>query len=207
MGKIIFNPWVGENYNSSSLFKGKKLVILGESHYGYHECNDEDKFSATKNVIDEYLKGDSLYDGRIFTSLCKICLGKDHLEKEDKIQFFNSIVFYNYLQESVGEPGDRPTDEQWKQSQSAFLEILEMYKPDYLLVLGKELWFKLPEGGGKLEDSPFEYSWIYPLSNGHKVLATYVYHPSRYPAGYGERDSYKIFRELIHMELLSSSEG
>jgi hypothetical protein len=197
MSNIVFCPWVGKDYYSSELFSGKKLMVLGESHYGYENYHHKNKCFATINVINEYLNGTSEYDGRIFTALCKICLGKEHLDSEDKHRFFDSIVFYNYLQESLGGPGDRPTSEQWKQSQPAFLEILEQYKPDCLLVLGKALWFQLPDGEGSIKDSPFKYSWIYPLSGGHKVLATFIYHPSRYPAGYGGRNSKMIFCELI----------
>ena len=68
MSNINFKPWIGKNYFING-YKGKRILVLGESHYCMNElskggrcypiCKKEnmrnDCFSQTEDVLDYYL--------------------------------------------------------------------------------------------------------------------------------------------------------
>jgi ABC-type Fe3+-hydroxamate transport system substrate-binding protein len=71
--------------------------------------------------------------------------GDDYLSDEKRREFWDSVAFYNYVQEYAGEsPDGTVTDEMWSKAKEPFLEVLEELKPDALLVLGKKLSKNLP---------------------------------------------------------------
>ena len=110
MKNVNFRPWVGKDYFSKG-YKGKRILVLGESHY----CNEqmeggrcypicskekmrEDCFSQTEDVISDFV---FYYSGNRYeqTFLCfeRAVAGKE-LTQEEREEFWQSIVFYNYLQ-------------------------------------------------------------------------------------------------------------
>jgi hypothetical protein len=188
-----YRPWVGKNYNKSNVF-GTKLLILGESHYGYDKMDDGEPevLNATNTLIVNQLNN---IRERFLTNLFNIC----NTGKITEQKFWDSVVFYNYIQlkDKLMGPGQRPTQNQWKDSEELFISTIKKYQPDKILVLGKELWFKLPDAGGV--DGPYKYTWCYSVSKTKNALATYVYHPSRYSNGLGARDSRKEFVRLLKM--------
>ena len=187
-----FLPWVGDNYNSQK----KKLMIVGESHYGYKNVKNWSR--ATIDVVNNYLGDKNIGDNqwkRIFTSLAKICNNKDEISKEDRMNFWKSIVYYNYIPESLGKPGDRPTVKLFQNGINPFKKVLNEYKPDYVLVCGRQLWFNIPEEFG--EKGPEDYFWYFPFGNDKKAISTYIYHPSRYPQGRSNRISKEIYKKLL----------
>lgn len=187
-----FLPWEGKNYKSDK----KRLMILGESHYGYKGVKDWT--GATKDVVRDYLNNinkENNYWKRFFTSLTKICLNtRDKISSVDKNNFWNSIIYYNYITESLGKPGDRPTPKQFVDGVQAFEKVLNEYKPNYILVCGRQLWFGIPEEFG--EKGPEDYFWYFPIGNGKRAISSYIYHPSRNPSGYKGRDSREIYKKL-----------
>jgi hypothetical protein len=180
-----FLPWVGENYNSQQ----KKIMILGESHY----WDDEFWDGETKFVVEDYLKKKEL---RFFTSLTKICLDKTKLTREEKNDFWHSVLFYNYIPENLGKQGDRPSKEQFQKGFEPFKKILNEYKPNYILVCGKQLWDNIPPEFGEEEGQKY-YFWWFPIEGGKKAMAACIYHPSRYPKGYGNMNPREIFKKLL----------
>ena len=105
MDNVIFKPWIGSLYNSNGL-NGKKILVLGESHY-CGDCDNCKSFiekycSFTTWVISNYL--DYKY-GKVkfarsmntFTRFTNIFHGK-YCNKEIIKSFWNSILFYNYVQ-------------------------------------------------------------------------------------------------------------
>jgi hypothetical protein len=64
---------------------------------------------------------------------------------EARRNFWSTAVFYNYVQEDVGaNPRIRPTAEMWRKAEPALEEVLIEHEPGFVLVLGSELWAKLP---------------------------------------------------------------
>jgi len=113
MENVNFRPWIGKKYNTTG-YEGKRILVLGESHYCGNElgegkrcfplCKKEnmlpDCFSQTEDVIKWYL---SEYTGEPFqrTFVCfeRAVVGRE-LSQEEREEFWQSIMFYNYIQYS-----------------------------------------------------------------------------------------------------------
>ena len=195
MSEINFRPWVGKNYLSDG-YKGKHILVLGESHYCEKEleqggrccpfCKKEnmkdDCFSQTADVIDSFVYD---YSGESYhqTFLCfeRAVLGKELTQKERE-DFWQGVIFYNYIQYSQSGPRTAPQPEHWEKSEFAFKELLQEYLPDYIIVWGVRLYEGLPGWDGEhslLQISENDYAdvWIYNV-NGKRIPALKVYHPS-----------------------------
>ena len=194
MSNINFKPWVGKNYQSGG-FRGKKILVLGESHYCvtplkkggkcYPLCKKH-KMNSSCNDFTEDVMNDILYhyDGEPYmqTFLCfeRAVLGKE-LNQKEREDFWKSVIFYNYIQYALSGPGIKPQDEYWKQSESAFKEILEVYMPDYIIVWGSRLYNGLPDWDGEgsilaIDDNNKTDIWTYTIK-GKRVPAMKVFHP------------------------------
>lgn len=64
-------------------------------------------------------------------------------------------------------------------AQGAFLEVIEHYRPDLVLVWGHDrLYDYLPNAGHQGADCCGVETWIYPLRDGHEVRVLPVQHPA-----------------------------
>src|SRR6266478_2421464 len=148
--QVRFVPWVGSSYDSG--LKGAKTLILGESHY------QKDGKAYSRNLNIELISGQAnktgIYLGRypFWTKIIKLVSPSD----TDPHRFWNSVAYYNYIQEFVGLVArERPTGIMWKDAQKPFYEVLSLLKPDFILALGTNLWNSLPcdycsDAGGEL---------------------------------------------------------
>lgn len=90
------------------------------------------------------------------------------------------------------------TTEQYKDASEPFFSVLEQYQPDLLIVWGVRLWDNMPwehwKDGVQMKVDDFEISnGFYELSNGKKVRAVCVYHPS---SGYSWDYWYKVISQF-----------
>jgi hypothetical protein len=136
-----FDPWVGEKYEEG-IRNGVRLLVLGESHYG---TSGDDDAAFTQHVVENFGKEKR---HAFFTKTAKLVLGMgtgEHLSDEKRRRFWDSVAFYNYVQEYAGEtPDGNVTGEMWERAKEPFLDVLGQLDPDALLVLGKQLGSKLP---------------------------------------------------------------
>lgn len=181
MGKISYKPWVGKNYSTG--FRGKKVLVLGESHYDEPGTINE---GLTQWVIHDiaYNPGGQAYRAT-FTCFERAMMGR-HLTQKEREEFWESVIFYNYLQFPTEGPRSVPKPEHWSESADAFVELLEMFMPDLIIVWGVRLFNSLPDLGGKwgvvkLEDGDTADCWIYPIK-GKEIPALKIHHPSA-PSG------------------------
>lgn len=200
--KVKFHPWVGNNYKNED----KRLLILGESHYGVKEseCTDDDKKKFTNTLIKNYCLGD--YKGRskrYWTNIMQSVKGKLHNEI-DKTEFWSEVSFYNYIQKFVGEtPKTAPTPEMWKEAEEPFFEVLEFLQPKHILVLSKRLWqqmtfqnsYPLPD---ILTNGIIRDVWAYKLENNSaKAITTWLYHPSY---RFNRSNDHLIVKKLLELK-------
>lgn len=181
MGRINYKPWVGKNYSIG--FKDKKILVLGESHYDESETINSD---LTRWVINDivYNPGGQTYRAT-FTCFERAMVGRPMTQKERE-EFWESVIFYNYLQFPTEGPRSIPKPEYWSESADAFVELLETYMPDLIIVWGARLYNALPDLGVKggilkLENGDTTDYWIYPIK-GKEILALKIHHPSA-PSG------------------------
>lgn len=186
---VTFHPWIGKDYESGGCFK-KRILVLGESHYcspsvREQYCKQCSGCPKTCNGITEYTQDivhESGYAGgakRTFTKFFNVFTPPGCAIKDAR----DSICFYNYVQESLGGPRHSPTEDQFKNSEPAFFEVLDKLAPEFLLVWGHRLWDNMPPTSYHEEDFKINgvlpyYEGYYQLENGNKVDVLAIYHPS-----------------------------
>lgn len=193
MSHINFKPWVGKNYDAG-LFNGKKVLILGESHFCQLERGSEGRCSqiCSKELMDEKCTNQTIdviddiknqvWLSRTFTNFERTIFGKVP-EQNEREFFWDSVIFYNYLQYSQSGP-TRPleqNEEAYKDSEIAFKELLETYMPDYIIAWGMRLYDIAPNWGGEpskidIVDNGEANVWTYTIK-GKRIPVLFIYHP------------------------------
>lgn len=87
------------------------------------------------------------------------------------------------MQSPISGPRKEPTRQEFADSEAAFFEVLETYRPDGVLVWGKRLYDNLPKRGRQhddliLPDGDSIETWAYDLRDGHTVRLLPITHPS-----------------------------
>lgn len=165
--EIGFLPWEGDKYgngilgydnNNSILYgktlnQGKKIMVLGESHYCANPETEATK-DITIKVIEDLLDPLSEHEGykNTYTKFAKSFIGNLQYNQQNKEDFWQHILFYNYVQSPITGTRIAPSDSQFKESEKAFFEILSKYQPDLVIVWGKRLYTNLPQSGKQLAD-------------------------------------------------------
>lgn len=200
---LFFQPWVGSHYSSGGIF-GKRIMALGESHHCdetctecglllRHECNQ-----FTTDVIKSYLDQNNKREGWMSTFLkFERSLVNHKTTPEESKRIWNSILFYNYLQVAMKNSRQAGISKQYQDAANPFFSVLEQYKPELLIVWGVRLWNALPverweAGPQKIVEGYKVPNGYYLLSNGDRVRAICVYHPS---AGYSWDYWYRVIME------------
>lgn len=192
MEKSFFKPWIGENYSTSGI-AGKKILILGESHIcglGCGDCGNIDSHPEcrdfTNNAIKYFLdywtgKGESNTWMRTYTKFGNVFFNK-YLSVDETVMFWNSIIFYNYVQFSTDKARVSPLKEEFEKSSKSFFEILKTYEPDLVIVWGKRLWQNLPSNGEfgdeVVVDNIKRGAFYYYTIDQNKTPIYMVHHPS-----------------------------
>ena len=108
---VKFKPWVGENYETG-IHQGKKLMILGESHYCANPETEATE-DITIKVIEDLLDPFSEYEGykNTYTKFAKAVVGEKQFSDETKKEFWQHVIFYNYVQTAISGARVSPTTE------------------------------------------------------------------------------------------------
>ena len=186
MKNVRFEPWKGENYLTSG-FKGKKILVIGESFY----CSEEEAVATlTDKVVTDYLAiRNAEYrenNGRWTNTYLKFersLVGKETTPEESR-EIWNSIAFYNYLQVPMSGPRESGAPIDYKNAEQAFFEVINELQPDLIIVWGVgKLFYNLPEDkwtwGKPLNVDGWDINnGYYQLDNEKQVRCIAVYHPS-----------------------------
>ncbi len=167
-----FHPWVGSLYSSEGIH-GKRLLILGESHYGGLN-NEYPEF--TINVIQDM----ALDKGRLpfFSRIQRLVVGgRGSFSTAQRHDFWQRVAFYNYIQSALsGGPRCRPTPDQWRVASTPFLQTIAELAPHYMLVLGLELFRHLPPLPCGISACPVQHPSAFGFKYSdwqHRVLASF----------------------------------
>lgn len=94
-------------------------------------------------------------------------------------------LIYNYVQVPMSGPRVAPTQENFRNSEAAFFEVIESLRPDIIIVWGRRLYNNLPKGGLqgddlKTPDGQWIETWRYFLSDRKEVKVIPIMHPSSF---------------------------
>ena len=158
-----FSPYIGTRYATDGI-GGKRLLILGEAHYG--KAGAEYKTYTSDVIRDMAFKKERL---PIFARIQHLVLGtRGFLTDTARRDFWERVAFYNFIQVFPGAtPKVRPTPTMWSESREPFLQTLAELTPDVLLILGVELKRNLP-----------------PIPHG--IAACSIQHPSSFGFSYSQ---------------------
>ena len=143
---IFFQPFVGKDYANGGIF-GKRIMILGESHYCDEGCCDcgncrlhGECTGFTQGVIKDYLDENKERQDwmRTFVKFERSLVGKE-TDQTLRLMIWNSVVFFNYLQVAMGGPREAGTSAQYRQAGDALFEVMDKYQPEYVIAWGKRL--------------------------------------------------------------------
>lgn len=208
MKYVFFDPWIGRKYQQG--INGKRIWILGHVHVcgGCEECgtkSSQDECSQfTNRVITDYLtwKKDRIFPDDYhwqltYESFEKAFNGK-YLDEKESFDFWDSIMFSNFVQSTVPEWDALPSQEQYDNSQLAFWEILKEYNPDLIIVWGNPAFYNTPgENCREIESLYYDNisapRWVYEL-NGHETTMIKIHHPSCF---FSWRKYHEIIKQVI----------
>jgi len=207
--KILFHPWIGNDYENGGIFK-KRILVLGESHYCedpkecklclpglISKCND-----FTKKIILDQMNGIGKRHA-IYTKLFRVLCDMEDTLGNRQI-FWNSISYYNFIQQSVSNSARvAPTDEMCEISNQGLFEVVKSLKPNYIIILGERLWSLLPGMAGTdwpigpqiNENGNTNRTYFFPDSD-RKVLSIVIYHPSSSYFSYAYKAILSIFLNI-----------
>jgi hypothetical protein len=197
MQQVYFKPWVGSNYTSGGILS-KRTLILGESYYQKDDGTALGQ-ESTREMVTAQIEG--TWSMRFFTSVVRAILDLDHPPTlDEKSDFWNSVIHYVYVQSPVGSrPRERPSASMWAEAHDPFLTILSEYQPEFIVVLGNQLWNNLPIGepGPGISGAKQKATRKYPVGNGKLALAYGVQHPSS--IGFSAKRWHPFIREAMEL--------
>ena len=134
--------WVGPNYSDGIL--GQKVAIVGYSHWGDSPDHDGFTWQCVANVRDNVWP-----DLRFFNSI------QNYFGFHDRMAFWNTAMFFNFVPNFVGDRHHKylwATPEQKLLGQIRVKRLVEVHRPDKMLVFSRKSWSSFPmtlqeEGG------------------------------------------------------------
>lgn len=186
MEQVKIEPRVGKDYQTGGVFN-QKVMALGESFY----CTKEEAVAdLTDKVVQDYL---NYRHGIISKTQGKWCntylkfervLVNHETTPEESKKIWDSILFYNYLQVTMDGARTTGTWQDFENAGTPFLEVLNKYQPDVVIVWGVRLYSLMTDDcwekstDERLKDGYVLRKGIYRLSNEKSVNVIAIYHPS-----------------------------
>ena len=187
---INFLPYIGKNYTESKL----KILVLGESHYGGKEKNVNKEW--TRQVVrDEYLedlkKGNKNKWTQVYRYTAAMITGKGYHESD---YIWDDMVFYNFFQETVGEGSSNKqfiTEDLISKSRVAFFEVIDLFKPDIVIIWGKT---RLQNEWLPQEEKEYLADDLFIYEKNPSTILWSIHHPSK---GFSYNEYHKKWIEVV----------
>lgn len=178
---VRFTPWIGLQYERG--FHGLRILLVCESHYG-------DKKHERPTVTSEIIKAFALGEmhpratgkhrrHKHFTLIMAAVKNVRQRFSNTQIrEFWNSVAYYNFIQEFL--PGSRvaPSLGVWERSEKAFTEVLKVLAPNLIICFSlrngnrvRSLAGRVPVAVVNHPSSRFTYSKVNPVITMHIEIA------------------------------------
>lgn len=186
MKNVFYLPFIGKNYEQG--FKNKKVLVVGASHYCNEncegidcpsECEERDMRTLTIDVIEGIRDRVMETYTKTFTSFERAMVGDIFKNEQERIDFWESIAFFNYCQRPLSSPNDKYNYELLSSSFDAFKDVINEYKPDIIITWGKNVENIISEKINCTEITTHEMGKIYSFNNnGTQIIYCPIQHPS-----------------------------
>ncbi len=141
---VRFLPWIGNQYGNSAL-EIPRLLVLGHSHYEDvvqpSPPGESARLDFTSEVVRKHISGS---DGQATFARLEKMMFLSRLEGADRERAWNSMAFANYIQVFFPEGQYKPRAVHWNTGRQAYCPLLDMLKPQVILVLGITTYEQLP---------------------------------------------------------------
>lgn len=199
--EIKNKPWVGSCYQEG-FYVGKKLMIVNESFYSEEDSEVFFTSDFIENCLND-LKVHGYWKHRLLARLTQI-IWDNTLSIDSIIQKWNQLLFYTFNPIPVNfHTGSGTIKEYSKEKldeyQKSFIQVLNEYKPDFVIVRGNRLYDLLPHTGEAGPILKSGGSWKYKRKD-HKVSYVLPIHLSH--LNHNEFDSIKEFVSKVILEEL-----
>jgi hypothetical protein len=153
---IRIAPWVGDQYGQATGVFRQRTLILGGSQYseGYENFHTAEGVAEwltfTNDVVYYYLNPEEKGKWKkTYTTFINSVFGCQ-TDEEQRGRFFDSVIFYNYLQEIAGASASEAGNFDYHAPVhfEAFREILETHQPEVVISWGSKVWDALPNDWG-----------------------------------------------------------
>lgn len=185
---VFFLPHVGEDYGGNGSIFEKRLCVVGASHYApdvedFQSGNDREIWRMmTCSTVRDYLDPNFRAERRwksTYTKFVNAFFGRG-TTVEERRRFFDSVVFFNYLQRLEGRDGNESRPEYYAEELHflAFREIVSATRPDVVVAWGRKVWGALSRRFPEAERSGAFPRRIRAEIDGHAFTLIGVRHPS-----------------------------
>lgn len=200
---MFIEPWKGESFDTQCL----KILVLGESSYTKpHRFGEGLQLDWNRRIISEFLRTG---DDKTIQPATDVLLNAPTPAHHQRVEFWRSAAFANFVQKNMGEPKNRPKRPDLLEGQPAFKEYIELLQPRLVLVFGCLTYDYLP-GRADLEygfrpqpDWPSprhgRRPWLLYINTttGCKTLVCCIPHPRR-PVNFDPRTWRPWVQRAIH---------
>ena len=178
---VRFAPWVGLHYERG--FCGLRILLVCESHYGGKQ---HERPTVTPEIVKALALGErhpratgKLRRHMHFTKIMAAVQNvRQRFSDTQRREFWNSIAYYNFLQEFLQSSRVAPPPGVWKRSEKAFIEVLAVLAPDLIICFSvrngnriRSLAGSVPVAVVNHPSSRFKYSKVNPVIAAHIEMA------------------------------------
>lgn len=145
LGKVpglTWLPWVGANY--ANLPAGRKVLVVGESHYTNERDSSKTSLSIKETEADRHWTRTFAKESLVLDEWRPRTVGNLHRlfsEPDDRATFWGDLSYYNHVQRCMryveGEL-DRPIWTDFRHGWRVFLDVVDVLQPDHVLCIGVE---------------------------------------------------------------------
>jgi hypothetical protein len=185
--RLLFQPWMGQHYGSSSLFK-IPVLIVGESNYGESRGSREQDAQFTHELIQNFMTCE--WNLRFFNNIQRCFVETAH-SPESRHEFWQSVAFYDYIQDWLPSHSLPPTEEMWTAAKPVFQTVVAQLQPRCILFVCKRLYYRV---ASQYPATILPVGTVeHPACQIESALASSIRHPSRN----GFRNARPIVQALI----------
>ncbi|WP_369049533.1 hypothetical protein [Tenacibaculum sp. UWU-22] len=215
---LKWQPYVGLNYQKG--VNGRKVLIVGESHYLGNDENSIEKHNNplfTQIVINELAINRYYWNTRIFPNFHRALIGNDSFNAELLWSYFS---FYNFIQRPMESNKSRPTENDFEIAWQVFFNVAKNLKPDLCIFIGTSSSNFLSYQSEKNNIELKELKWLKKIGNTYprkaiislnkkEIELHFIKHTSQYFSWYkwNEHLTNEIPNELEYLKKTVANNG